>query len=266
MTKMTTDIDSRERLRVSGPVNVATLLGHEAREGAPLALAQADAFIGLHSPTAGIERYVLALDVTLGRRALMDLLYALAPYKAHGPDRFSRVLDNWGIVDRALTSSTSMNLLQQHSRRLKASWHDFVRHRQVFMSVFADVRETVRVLPVLCWEREQAASHDGAAAPALKRSWLLDEDTEIRTAVESMPLRTPGAGGAVLDSLVGLVTVPFFLPELHSRWPAWQPLEKDGKSNYIGPASVPVMALRHRRALLGSALIIKAESHAEAAG
>ena len=31
----------------------------------------------------------------------MDLLYTLAPYKAHGPDRFARVLDNWALYDRA---------------------------------------------------------------------------------------------------------------------------------------------------------------------
>jgi hypothetical protein len=63
------------------------------------------------------------------------------------------------------------------------------------------------------------------------------------------------------DSLLGLVTVPYFLPELHRRWPAWRPLTKGGKSNYVGPASVPMMALIHRRALLNSALIRGAEAY-----
>ena len=59
--------------------------------------------------------------------------------------------------------------------------------------------------------------------------------------------------------MLGLVTVPYFLPELRKNWPAWKPLVKNGKSNYIGPASVPMMALLHRRALLNSALVRSAE-------
>jgi len=64
---------------------------------------------------------------------------------------------------------------------------------------------------------------------------------------------------AQMDALLGLVTVPYFLPELHKDWRAWQPLVKNGKSNYIGPASVPMMALLHRRKLLNSALVRSAE-------
>jgi hypothetical protein len=37
---------------------------------------------------------------------------------------------------------------------------------------------------------------------------------------------------------------------------------KDGKSNYIGPASVPVVALKHRRALLNSIFIKSVEEFA----
>jgi hypothetical protein len=54
---------------------------------------------------------------------------------------------------------------------------------------------------------------------------------------------------------VGLVTLAYLQPELARRWPAWRPLVNGGKSNYIGPASVPMMALLHRRAILNSRLI-----------
>ena len=62
------------------------------------------------------------------------------------------------------------------------------------------------------------------------------------------------------DTLVGLVTVPYLQTELTRRWPAWRPLVKGGKSNYIGPASVPIMSLMHRRALLNSSLIRAVEA------
>ena len=66
-----------------------------------------------------------------------------------------------------------------------------------------------------------------------------------------------------LNALLGLVTVPYFLPELRKNWPAWRPLVKDGKSNYIGPASVPMMALMHQRALLNSVFVRAAEEWLE---
>ena len=70
---------------------------------------------------------------------------------------------------------------------------------------------------------------------------------------------------AQMDALLGLVTVPYLLPELRKNWPAWKPLVKDGKSNYIGPASVPMMALLHQRALLNSALVRSAEAWLDSA-
>ena len=57
----------------------------------------------------------------------------------------------------------------------------------------------------------------------------------------------------------------YLLPELRKNWPAWKPLVKDGKSNYIGPASVPMMALLHQRALLNSALVRSAEAWLDSA-
>jgi hypothetical protein len=66
-----------------------------------------------------------------------------------------------------------------------------------------------------------------------------------------------------MDTLLGLVTLPYFQRELSKNWPAWRPLVKAGKSNYVGPASVPVMALMHRRALLNSAFVGAAERYAD---
>jgi hypothetical protein len=198
----------------------------------------------------GATSYAIVLASALGRRALMDLLYTLAPYKAHGPDRFARVLDNWGIYDRAATNGGSNALFMQHAKSLKSSWQVFGEHRAVFFDILADQTEGTRAIPILTWER----AADG------NRSWQLGAagDDIIRAFEDAgaIPGPAPRPG---MDAVLGLVTLPYFLPELRKNWPAWKPLVKDGKSNYIGPASVPMMALLHRRALLNSTLVRSAE-------
>jgi hypothetical protein len=179
----------------------------------------------------------------------MDLLFAVAPYKAHGPDRFSRVLDNWALLERAKSSSASESLMLQHSRSLKFSWHEFVRHRQVFVDVFQDVAKPQRVTPLLTWSR---------AADGKGRWEFSTPDRELLRTIED--LRPEGAESQ-LDTLVGLVTIPYFVPELRKGWRAWQPLVRGEKSNYIGPASVPVLVLMHRRALLNSTLCRSVETY-----
>lgn len=180
-------------------------------------------------------RFVVAIDAPLGCRALMDMLYALAPYKAHGPDRFSRVLDNWAIFDRAKTGGgASQNLFQQHVASLGDHWRIFGEHRDVFVSTFADATESYRVAPLLAWQK----SREG------KRSWCFDAEPPDGSARD-----------VHFDTVVGLVTLVFLQPRLARNWPAWKPLVKGGKSNYIGPASVPMMALLHQRGILNSPFI-----------
>jgi hypothetical protein len=243
-------------LLVLEPTTIRELLGRAIKDERSLSLASADAHIIRRESTDRVQ-FSIVLGTALTRRGLMDLLYTLAPYKAHGPDRFARVLDNWGLHDRAKSSSASESLLLEHAKSLKFAWHEFARHRQVFIDVLQDQAENRCVAPLLTWSKRR----DG------KRTWDFDlGDGPLLNAIEEM---LPVLFGdrkreqTILDSLVGLVTIPYFLPELRRKWRAWQPLVKGGKSNYIGPASVPVVALMHQRAILNSALISCAEEYAQ---
>jgi hypothetical protein len=103
------------------------------------------------------------------------------------------------------------------------------------MASFADRDDAHRVIPFVTWQKDA----DG------KRRWLLDAEA-------------PAGLEAQYDSLVGLVTLVYLQPELAQNWPAWKPLVKGGKSNYIGPASVPMMALMHQRAILNGSRLVRA--------
>ena len=237
-------------MQVLGPTTISLLLGREIVDEMSLSLGSGP----VHGVRRGLEdgssSYAVILGEALGRRGLMDLLYTLAPYKAHGPDRFARVLDNWGLHDRAASGGGSQALLMQHANSLKQSWEVFTEHRPLFFAIFADQTERTRAVPLLIWER----TADG------KRRWHFDApDDALVQAFEAAGGMPGSETPAQIDALLGLVTVPYFLPELHKDWRAWQPLVKDGKSNYIGPASVPMMALLHRRKLLNSALVRSAE-------
>lgn len=236
-------------LEVRGPVTVSSLLPGELSDERNIGLPSARCHI-IRQDSDGRVLYALLIDAPLDRRRLMDVLFAVAPYKAHGPDRFSRVLDNWALFERAKTSDGSANLMLEHAKSLNFSWQEFERHRDVFAGVLQDQSGERRVLPLISW----STGADG------KRRWEFDEpDPPLSATLAEL---RPTAGGERLDALAGLVTLPYLLPELSKGWPAWQPLKKGGKSNYIGPASVPVMALMHRRALLNSALIQAAEAYA----
>ena len=247
-------------MTVRGPLSISTLLNRDVRDERSLSLAREAAYVARHDRDNAEIRYMVLFGSTLGRRALMDLLYTLAPYQAHGPDRFARVLDNWRLHDRAKTSSSSESLLLQHAKSLKTSWEEFSEHREVFISILADDTENTRVMPFVTWVRKPLSGvrrwEFGAVEPGLVRS--------LQALVPI--LRSQGSERLQLDSLVGLVTVPYFLPELRKKWRAWQPLDENGKSNYIGPASVPVVALMHRRALLNSAFVRSAEACIDAPG
>ena len=248
-----TGSDIGDRLKVVGPATIPRFVGREVEDDGTLTLCKAPAYVVRHVGEDGDARYAVVLGQALGRRALMDLLYTIAPYKAHGPDRFARVLDNWRLHDRAKTSSGSENLLLQHANSLKLSWHEFTRHRDLFIAIFEDETENTRVVPILTWEK----------SPGAIRKWRFNDLDRnlVQTLGQSVTILRglDGEGQPEVDALVGLVTIPYFLPELRKNWAAWQPLVKNGKSNYIGPASMPVVSLMHRRALLNSAFIRNAE-------
>ena len=235
-------------LEIRGPVPLSTLLRRSIEDHRELSFASAPGFVFRKALPDG-SLYALLVDAPLDRRRLMDLLFTLAPYKAHGPDRFSRVLDNWALFDRARASDTSERLLREHEKSLGFPWQEFERHRHVFSGVLSDPTGNRCVTPLIVW----ATGGDG-----WRRWQFAPSDEEVLAAIDHVrPGLLPG-----LDTLVGLVTIPYLIPDLHKTWPAWQPLTKGGKSNYIGPASVPVMALRHRRALLNSPVIEQAEAFA----
>lgn len=243
-------------MQVVGPTTAEALAGRVINDELSVLLAHSPVYGVRVQLKSGVVRYTVALGQALGRRALMDLLYTLAPYKAHGPDRFSRVLDNWGLHDRAATNGGSQALFLQHARSLRSSWEVFSEHRRLFMSIFEDQSENTRAVPVLTWEK----SEDGT------RKWRFDDLDKDTARALTAAGAARDSGGAQPDALLGLVTIPYFLPELRKRWKAWQPLEKNGKSNYIGPASVPMICLMHRRALLNSALVRAAETWLDTAG
>jgi hypothetical protein len=244
-------------LKVLGPTTVANLIGRELVDEMTLTLSAAPVYGITHEAEGGAAGYLVLIGQALGRRALMDLLYTLAPYKAHGPDRFARVLDNWGLHDRAMSCGGSLALLEQHANSLKLNWQVFTEHRPLFFSIFADQTEKTRATPVLTWTR--------AAGGARKAHFDAPDDAVVK-ALESAGAIPNEGQKPELNALLGLVTVPYFLPDLCKNWPAWRPLVKDGKSNYIGPASVPMMALMHQRALLNSVLVHAAEEWLDSGG
>ena len=242
-------IDSEGLVGVLGPLTIPGVASGQSDIAASLG----PAYVLKHDSGGSKTKYVVVLGEGLGRRALMDLLYALAPYKAHGPDRFARVLDNWRLHDRGLTSSGSESLLRQHADSLKLSWQVFADHREVFIEVFEDDTENTRVLPIVTWEK----------SPGSARGWRFGalDQALVQTLEESIPNLRQRDGSTMLrmDPLVGLIAIPYLLPQLYKKWPPWQSLVKNGKSNYIGPASVPVVALMHRRAILNSRIILAVE-------
>ena len=231
---------------VRGPLSVDSLMPAQIDDERRFLLASAPFYI-FRQHLDNRTLYSILMDAPLDRRGLMDLLFTVAPYKAHGPDRFSRVLDNWALFDRAKTSATSESLMLEHAKSLRFSWQEFERHRDAFSGVLHG--QTQSVLPLIAWSNTALG----------RRRWEFSApDPELLREIQEV---RPGTTGEQLDTLVGLVAIPYLLPELCSKWRAWRPLVKGGKSNYIGPASVPVMALLNRQALLKSALIQRAEAY-----
>ena len=249
------DIATQRRLSFRR-AHLHDLTGTDIQDYGTLTFASASTYVALRDAGAAGCEYTLIFGQSLGRRGLMDLLYEVAPYKAHGPDRFARVLDNWGIFDRARADRGSNNLFMQHVQALKAHWQVFGEHRELFMDVFKDTTETARIIPFLSWTR----------APEGTRRWqfpALEPDRDELTAIDPDLARIASQGKPTFDALAGLVVVAYLFPHIRAAWPQWQPLVKGGKSNYVGPASSAMISLQHRRALLNAPLVGRAEALAE---
>jgi hypothetical protein len=63
------------------------MIGREIADERGLSLAGAPVYVAKHDAGRDGDSYAMVIGQALGRRALMDLLFTLAPYKAHGPDR-----------------------------------------------------------------------------------------------------------------------------------------------------------------------------------
>src|SRR5690348_7353307 len=107
-------------MKVLEPTTPEVLVRRELNDELSLSLAHAPMHGVRQEFADGTIRYNVSFGQALGRRALMDLLYTLAPYKAHGLDRFARVLDNWGLHDRAAANAGSQALFLQHAKSLRS--------------------------------------------------------------------------------------------------------------------------------------------------
>src|SRR5688572_32709254 len=74
-------------MKLLGPTTPEDFVGRPLADELSLSLCHAPAHGVRQDLDDGTVRYAVLLGQALGRRALMDLLYTLAPYKAHGPDR-----------------------------------------------------------------------------------------------------------------------------------------------------------------------------------
>jgi hypothetical protein len=240
--------------QVFGPTTPGRILGKSVDGPDGLSIASAPAFVIKSQPRPGLAQYVVLIDRRLSRRGLMDLLFAMAPYKAHGPDSFNRLLDNWRIFERAETSSGSMSLWMNHADSLGGSWRIFAEHRRPFLQVLEDRTEQQSLTPVIRWDNTKGRR-------SLRFGGLTPSETALLNRLANETEAAPE--DQAFDPLLGFLVIPYLVPELRKNWPAWKPLVKGGKSNYIGPASVPVMALLHRSPILRSDFIRAAEAFAE---
>ncbi|HWC30175.1 MAG TPA: hypothetical protein VG845_08850, partial [Dehalococcoidia bacterium] len=230
----------------------AELLRRDTAGDDGLSLWRASLCVWRYSASPAGNEYVACIAESLGRRGLMDFLAAIAPYKGRGLDDFSGVLDDWYLHDRALAGGASEKLLEEHMQSLRDDWLEFGRHRRLFIDILEDRSEATRLVPVLRWSRH----------PEGARQWLFDalepvQEAAVRDALGPM---APTDAVVTLSPLAGFLSVLYFLPELTEGWPEWKPLAAEGKSNYMGPAQVPVLALLNKAASLDSVFVERCES------
>ena len=241
----------------TSPLTVRRLLTRPPEDQLRLDLTGAPLLIGKRDLEPSASEYTVVIDTRLSRRGLMDLLFSIAPYKAHGPDDFNGVLDDWRLFERAATGGASETLLRQHMQGLRGHWQEFGRHCPLFIEVLEDRTETTFMVPVLRWRKDRARIRDWYFRP------LSPADVDGLGDLAGPGLDS--ADAAAFNPLLGFVTLPYFQPQLRRRWPEWRHLDRDGKSNIMGPAQVPVLALLHRRALINSELVARCEAFADEA-
>lgn len=252
--------------RSAGPVRLGDLLaGSGLRpfsadgQGSSPPLLEARAHLRFREPVPGRTRYTLVIEQVLDRRGLMDLLFAIAPYKAHGPDDFDGVLDDWRLPDRAAQDGgASLKLLMEHAQALRQHWRRFFRHLRAFAAVLEDRSGGTFLVPAVRWRSDASGA----------RRWDFAFPDEAEAAVLRQGLSLPAelpADPRVFDPLAGFLVVVCLQPELTRRWPRFKPLVPEGKGNFMGPAQVPVLALTRRRSLLRNQVLPAVEAFARLA-
>lgn len=119
------------------------------------------------------------------------------------------------------------------------------------------VQTTNCVIPAIRWEKDSTG----------KRRFNFDSLDESFLA-HSMSLMGEVPEGLTFDAqrfntLVGLLAVAYLVPELRKRWPKDQSLVKEGRTNFMGPAQVPVLALQRSGQILRSEFFDRAEAYLE---
>ena len=221
-------------------------MGQSIETADGLSLWQARIYVWRYDADPSGHEYVACIAESLGRRGLMDFLAAIAPYKGRGLDDFSGVLDDWYLHDRAMSGGASEKLFREHMDSLRDDWLEFTRHRRLLVDIMEDRSENTRLVPVLRWH----TTPDGT------RRWLFDrpEPHQEEAVRAAMSPEGPVDAHVSLSTLAGFLSVLYFQPELTEGWPEWKPLSPEGKSNYMGPAQVPVLALLNKDRLLPNPL------------
>lgn len=108
-----------------------------------------------------------------------------------------------------------------------------------------------------------------------ERKWLLDFLEEPLIAHIQQFLDAPPDGllfdNRRLNPMIGLATIPYFIPKLRAGWPKYQamhgaktvPVEEKQGGNFMGPAQVLVLALQRKKDSLASEYFDAAEAYIE---
>lgn len=108
-----------------------------------------------------------------------------------------------------------------------------------------------------------------------ERRWMLDFLEEPLVSRCQQFLDTPPEGLLFdtrrLNPMIGLSTIPYFIPKLRANWPKYQamhgpktvPVEMGRGGNFMGPAQVLVLALQRKGTFLASEYIDAAEVYIE---
>lgn len=172
-------------------------------------------------------------------------------------------------------------LLTDHVRYLDrdGSWSLFMEHRKRMLALLKVrygceyspnehiIAENQRqekelsMMPIARWTTADVSHPWHLRNPSSRRQTELIRqymNTEGGTSVH--PKRDPGA----FDSLLGLLSVASLSPEITQTdaWPENMPFQKGGIEQFMGPAQIPVLAIKRQKQLIDSHLIQKVQKRA----